>query len=580
MMKKVLTYIFLAAAVIFSASCVDLDQNPLSAASSGNWYSTPEEVEISLNDLYRPYLYETYDGWFLDRRTDDWSQRSAYVYEIAKGTITSTWSNSTSNWGNAFKGVSRANRVIIGVDKLENSGAASAEVADKLRGEASFFRAYFYSKLITLFGAVPLYTGDLTIDESWELGRTDVPTVLAQIYKDFDYAAETLPLVNTGSGLTRISKGAAYAMKARIALYQKDYATARDAAKACMDLNQYSLYPDFGDFFRSKSITSETIFAIARSYELGFSSSPTSFVMRTAGGNGVAGPSWDLLASFLCTDGLPIDESPLFDPHYPMKNRDPRCSYTIAGPGDTLSGYIFRPDPVEKVLNVSTGQLVANKDSKANDKSASNVGTMNRKGVNPEWTGQAPSDGTKYNENPYIIMRYADVLLMYAEAKIELNEIDQSVLDAINTVRARAYKVSKSDVSKYPAVTTTAQAKLRQILRTERRMEFAWEGRRYFDLQRWQIFDKAFSHDIYCLVAPADITKNKDKYYDKDGNFYLWLETPSIDEDGFADFTPMFNNKEIAINGQRFFDEKIYLWPIPNNEVEITNHKIEQNPDY
>ncbi len=93
--------------------------------------------------------------------------------------------------------------------------------------------------------------------------------------------------------------------------------------------------------------------------------------------------------------------------------------------------------------------------------------------------------GKEGTEN--IIIRYAEVLLTYAEAKIEANQIDQSVLDAINTVRARAYGVNVSDIAFYPEITTTNQAALRDIVRNERRVELAMEGLRWYDITRWGI---------------------------------------------------------------------------------------------
>ena len=96
-------------------------------------------------------------------------------------------------------------------------------------------------------------------------------------------------------------------------------------------------------------------------------------------------------------------------------------------------------------------------------------------------------------DNDNIIIRLADVMLMYAEAKIELNQIDQSVLDAINKVRARAYKVDYTETTSYPAITVTDQTALRKIIRRERRVELAFEGLRYYDLIRWRIAKKALN---------------------------------------------------------------------------------------
>lgn len=121
---------------------------------------------------------------------------------------------------------------------------------------------------------------------------------------------------------------------------------------------------------------------------------------------------------------------------------------------------------------------------------------------------------------------------MYAEAKIELNQIDQSVLDAINQVRARAYGVDYTQTNAYPAVTTTDQQKLRSILRAERRMEFAKEGLRYMDLVRWKIAGKALTRPNYGMLYPVSLLK--EKVVDK--GLWFWPETPAIDEDGIADF--------------------------------------------
>src|SRR5690606_11862407 len=97
------------------------------------------------------------------------------------------------------------------------------------------------------------------------------------------------------------------------------------------DLEVYSLHPDYGEYFLSKTKNSpETIFALPRSFELGSSWKAKNFYTRTAGGSSVAQPSWEAFCAYTCTDGLPIDESPLFDPRNLFENRDPRCKMTFA----------------------------------------------------------------------------------------------------------------------------------------------------------------------------------------------------------------------------------------------------------
>ena len=129
-----------------------------------------------------------------------------------------------------------------------------------------------------------------------------------------------------------------------------------------------------------------------------------------------------------------ITESPLFDPHDPFINRDPRCNYTIVAFNSNYLGFNYTPHPDSaKCWNYTTRTEVTNKDSKAGDQYASYNGLILRKGVDDDWVDNLEADNDK------LIVRYADILLMYAEAKIELNDIDQSVLDAINMVRARSY---------------------------------------------------------------------------------------------------------------------------------------------
>ncbi|KAB2820970.1 MAG: RagB/SusD family nutrient uptake outer membrane protein, partial [Paludibacter sp.] len=295
---------------------------------------------------------------------------------------------------------------------------------------------------------------------------------------------------------------------------------------------------------------------------------------RTPGGFVVRSPSWQLLASYLCTDGLPIDESPLFDPHKPFQNRDPRCSQTIIAFGTQFAGVVYEPHPDSlKVFNSNTGSYVINKDSRGNDRFASYNGLAVRKWINSEAADWLSNLADPLN----IVMRYADVLLYYAEARIELNEIDQSVLDAINQVRARAYEVNLNSTG-YPKVTTTDQNELRKQLRVERRMEFGFEGmRRYCDLVRWRLAEKVMNMWTYGILSSAADLRNK---VVKPG-LWFWPDTPPIDEDGIALFeeTNMFKEGRIRRLAKRSWPERQYLWPIPTSEIQI-NDNLVQNPEY
>jgi len=560
-------YIFFLS-VLLLTSCADLDLNPLSEGASGNWYSGESEVSMSLNNLYQESLWNLEVDFEMDRMTDDWTQRQT-TSAVNLGTITSEFSFGSGLWASTYTGIARAIAIINNLDKAKEK--ISQKKLEQFTGEAHFMRAVLYSRLIFLYGDVPFYTESLTIEEAFKIGRTDKKIILAKIYEDFDIAIQNLPLNYPGTIYKHATKGAAMAFKARIALYMSDWAIARDAAKACIDLGVYSLYPDFGVYFHSKTKNAdETIFALPRSQELGNSFITKNFYPRTAGGNAVAQPSWDLFCTFSCTDGLPIDESPLYDPRNPFKNRDPRCAMTIVEFGKENLGYIYDPNPyATTVLNVATGLMQKNKDTRIVDTYASYNGLNIKKWVDEDWLED------NLSAFDIIIMRYADVLLMYAEAKIELGETDQSARDAINKVRSRAYRVNASATGAYPAVTTTDQIKLRSILRIERRSEFAWENRRYYDLIRWKIAEKALTRPIYGLLDPAAL---KTKVVDK--GLWFFPGTPNIDEDGIPDFKPMFDAGLIKLLIERKWDKnRQYLWPIPSKEILIMDNLV-QNPGY
>lgn len=554
--------------LLMATGCQELDLNPLSEGSSENWYNNEKEVTLALNDLYRSAIWHV-EGTRLyntDRWTDDWNQRE-YLYDWVAGSITGEWADARNTWINTYKGIARANTILSSLeDGVEN---IPEERLNQLRGEANFFRACFYSYLVFMYGDVPLVTGHVAIDEAFAIGRTDKDMILEQIYNDFDAAIEHLPIDNSGGGQQRVTKGAAYAFKARIATWMLDYATARDAAQGCIDLGVYSLDSDYGRLFHSTTNESpEFIFVIPRSEELtGENMGGRSFLPRYLSGTSTAQPSWELFCAYTCTDGLPIDKSPLFDPQNPFRNRDPRLSELVPEFGTPFHGFIYDPGATH-VLNLTTNTMVTNEETQLSSQFASYNGLVLKKGVDEAYAEQRADPNI-------IIMRYADVLLMYAEAKIELNEIDDSALEAINQVRARAYGVSSTQTALYPAITETGQAELRTIIRTERRVELPWENRRWFDLIRWRLAEVAIRRPVYALPTKPGLIEN----IESGDYFFPKGALPKIDENGLVDFSDVHATGKIRAVVPRGFSERQYLFPIPSREV-IINDNIKQNPGY
>ena len=221
-------------------------------------------------------------------------------------------------------------------------------------------------------------------------------------------------------------------------------------------------------------------------------------------------------------------------------------------------------------MNYNTGKMQKNNDARVNAQFASFNGLLWKKRIDETWLQNGlDTDPDK------VIIRYADVLLMYAEAKIELGQIDESVLNAINQVRARAYGVDVADTGQYPAVTTTDQSRLRNIIRVERRVEFANEGLRYMDLVRWKLASKALTRPNYGMLYPVSLLR--EKVVDK--GLWFWPSIPDIDEDGIADFSAMEKAGLIAPLSPRLWNDRQYLWPIPTKEI-LINENIKQNPGY
>ncbi|MCK9414488.1 MAG: RagB/SusD family nutrient uptake outer membrane protein [Prolixibacteraceae bacterium] len=564
--------LFLLMVLTILMACNKLNLNPLAEGSSENWYSNETEIEMAVSDLFREVFWpRDNEEW-----TDDFTRRNELT-PITDATINGQWSVANNYWANGYKVIARANVILANLGKAK--GNVSAQILEKFEAEAKFVRAAQYAMLISYFGDVIFSTDILDLEKSFTLSRTDKSTVLKSIYEDFDYAIAHLPVSFGSSENKMATKGAALAYKARIALYNQDWAIAGNAAKACIDLGVYQLYSDFGTLFLSKTKnTKENVFVIPRSVALNVYFGPTdatsmntrAFTSRNAGGLAWRYPSWELFCSFLCSDGLPIDESPLFNPRTPFKNRDPRCAATIVEFQTRHLGFMYQPHPDSLTCyNFNSGKYQKNNDTRANAQFASFNGLLWKKGIDEDWSDDGITDPDK------MLMRYADVLLMYAEAKIEAGEIDATVLNAINQVRARAYKAIVTATSAYPAVTTTNKDQLRKIVRLERRMEFALEGIRYMDIIRWKLADKVLNNDSYGILEVAALRTKIVK-----PGLWFFPETPPIDDDGVADFSSMFNKGLIQKLADRRFDaSKQYLWPLPTKEI-LINQNLRQNPGY
>ena len=592
---------FIICAVSFFAltSCVNLDLNPLSEGSSENWYSSQQEIEMSVNDFYRTDFFPIDDmGW-----SDDVTMRNS-TSSIQNGTMTSESNTIAGRWQNYYKGIARALRLINNMDKARSLGVSEDNIK-QYEGEAYFYLGYAYGMLAFHWGDVILDSLGMTLDEAYKATRSPKEEVLAYSYECFDKAASRLPL--SYSGIQHATKGAAYGFKARVALYNGNYDVSADAAKKCMDLNVYKLHDNYRDLFTA-SWSDEWIFffrgdVTLKQYYWAANDVKNCISRLSDGWGGQKAPSYELICAYPCTDGGPIDKAPLYNPKDIFENRDPRMAMTVvpfasAYSKDVLNGtydpknyawlgYEYSPDPTRtKVMRASDGVQVRNNDSKACAEHASYNGFLFKKYVDDSFIDNG------YNGAPttYPMLRYGDVLLMYAESMIEQNKCTQEVLDeTINKLRERAY--NGTGIA-YPKATLGSQTEMRTLVRTERFIELAWEGHRYNDLIRWKIAGKVYNRPVYFLKRAwsgssswnGDESKVSNEYKQliknwKDGNYPLG-GVPKIDEDGIADLSEMVNNGYIVVAAERKFDEsRDYLWPIPAADI-LVNPNLKQNPNW
>lgn len=506
-------------------ACEDLlDTVPTDRISTETFWKTEKDAQLAANAVYT-HLFETathYASW--DGMTDIGYTNLPQSAEsfILQGTFDQLNSRVAGDWKNYYAGIRSANAFLDNVDKVQTTNTA---LINRLKGEVRTLRAHYYTYLAFLYGDVPLVTSELTLEESKTLTRTPVSQVWDFISAELTGAATLLPDTQTEKG--RVTKGTALALKARAMLYARRYQEAADAAKAVMDLNVYSIVPAYKDLF---SYAQENNAEVILDIQFVKGTLPNDIfsvlAQRSVNGRNLFVPTKKIVDAYEMINGLPIEaEGSGFDAANPYTNRDPRLKYSIFVEGDILpNGKVFDPKP-----NSTTGDAVGSTFL------VSPTGYNVKKYISAEDLAAPTNAGINF-----ILMRYAEVQLIYAEAKIALDQIDQSVYDAINAVRQRP------DVN-MPAISSgKTQEDLTTIVRHERLVELAFEGQRFFDIRRWEIAGDVMPGKVYGMT-----------YKDAQGN----LQTVEV---------PAWTNT---------WSDRNYLWPVPQAERDL-NDQLGQNPDW
>ncbi len=522
--KLVLCALF-TTVLLFGACDPDLlNTNPDDRYTVGNFWESETAVTAALNGAYRPLRYQGVFGRQASPAWEDAATPNLFTTSgigfsnIALGQQDPTSGSVMSwRWSHSYDGVGRTNTFLARIDEAEG---ISEEDRARMTGEVHFLRALYYFILATYYGDVPLILDPPDVVAQAELPRTPREEVIGQVLADLEQAAGLLPLSYSGSDEGRATRGAALGLKARVLLYEASplhnpqndlsrWQAAADAAQEVIGLGVYDLFPDYHSLFLPENQNSEEVVFdvqyISPQVEPGLGTSWDLINIQHA----TTAPLQELIDAFHMEDGLPYNESPLYDPEDPYMNRDPRFYTTVVYPGAR-----FQNDDVTGTTYAHTGYALR----KYTVYSATEG--------NPPANVSDIKDGQSHTN--YMVIRYADILLSYAEALNEYSGPDQRVYDAINQVRERA---------EMPHIETGhSQDELREIIRHERRIEFVGEGLFYNDIRRWRTIEEL-----------------------NNGPVHRW--------DGQLRSNRSFN------------PDRDYWWPIQQSELDL-NPNLEQNPGY
>lgn len=431
---------------------------------------------------------------------EECASSNAYNYDnrmgwnsIALGTHTADMGIIAGRWAGAYTGIGRCNLLLDNIDKNRE---LSKDRIEQMKAEARFLRALYYQILITYYDKVPFITSAPAVDQG-KLGRTDRAQIVAFLVSELDDLTRLLPAqYSSSTDKGRATRGAAMALKARLLLFEasplfnttgdkEKWRQAANAAKAVIDLGRYSLYANYRNLFSLAAENSpESIFNIE------FVDQPnlgSSFDVTLRQFNNAA-PLRGLIDAYRMLDGK-IREESIYKTAPPYESLDPRFKQTIVYPGSTFMGETVKTDGTNVTFKVIQTGYTFKKYSTYDATAAS---------------AYDAALGDYRSPINYMVIRYADVLLMYAEAKNELGELTEDVWNTtVKAIRQRAGFTATTALN-YPGANQTS---LREEVRYERRIEFAGEGYYYNDIRRWKTAETELNAAIKKFDGAVIITR-------------------------------------------------------------------------
>ena len=552
-------------AALMLTSCNDsfLDRIPHDALTDANYWQT----ETHLSSVANTFTSSLSGKDWLNKTeimadSAPWSVTTAWR-TIGGGYFTSDASQINSVWSAAYTGIGRTNYFL---NNYQRATGVKEEVRERYAAEAYFYRAYNYWILTSLFGDVPLVTSELNVESPDVFrGRDARKDVIDRITKDLEDHYKALPeYVAAGSSdFGRGSQCAALALLSRIYLYNGRYEDAVSACERAMSSTYYKLYStghpdvDYVNLFNYTGRASrnpankETLIAFVYNYDLGESSRTSHNLSRECWvPNDYARftPTASMIECYLTKDGKIWDPNSATSYEDVFKDRDPRMTQSILAPGTKWEG-----GESGDMLSTDKTVFTYPKFDNSKDGCMSYTGYYMRKYVEPSTVKDVGHD-----DNDIVLIRYAEVLLNYAEAKEQLGTLTQSDIDkTINLLRDRVGMVHLK-LSEIPA-----GSDIRTEIRRERRVELFFEGHRYFDIIRWKQ-GEILGEDLLGVrkdyLDPARLKEGiigNLKWKTVNGKEYLVLES-----------------------GRTFDPEKNYLLPVPFTQMQLNPQLAPNNPGW
>ena len=535
-------------------SC-ELDRLPETTLADNTFWQSETDLRGACNKLYVDL-----PGFDHDRRADD------IIGTAANGTSSGNWSlpSTAGDWTNPYNRIGVCNNII--------TKGAEAPLSDAQKNrwlaEAYFFRAFHFFDLVKKYGDVPLILKafDSTSDPDIKMARTPREEVILQCYSDLKFAEEWLPeidAVSSDADWGRVSKSAARALMMRIGLYEGTFVkyhglasdskahlkVAVDAAERIIKSGKHALYPDYQKLFYFDGEgrqNKENVFV--KVYGPNGAGATIMHGNSRQLENGVS-VTRQTIDQYLYTDGLPREKSVLAmvpEIHYNdiFENRDPRLAMTIYHKDEEAykGGYTPFSNQHGNGYGIKKGFML------------------------DEWTTNSKETVDK------MIIRYAEVLLSYAEALFELNGsiTDQQLDMTVNAIRARSGFLAKltNDFAKQNGLSILDE------IRRERLVEFIDEGLRYNDIIRWKIAEKVLPVTMLGLKYNEDDTSAQRED----------LQSRLTTEGGMYKGQKVCDQADIYVieeAGTRSFNPaRDYYYPIPTYEIATSEGSVVQNPGW